>query len=108
MLGHVIPRPFSHETAVYYTKQLNTWLTFVDISKVKAFVELTVAPTIRAGTQSLLAVSLSISPPLSLSLSLPYFPSPHVCTFTHHLISLARLDGRSWWNEAKHACHGLL
>lgn len=57
VLGHVIPKPFNSNTANYYNDQLNTWLTFVQISKFKAFVELTVAPSIRAGTQSLLATA---------------------------------------------------
>ncbi|XP_064392785.1 solute carrier family 12 member 9-like [Halichondria panicea] len=57
VLGHVVPRPFSRETANYYTGQLNAWLTFVEISKVKAFVELSIAPSIRMGTQNLLATA---------------------------------------------------
>lgn len=44
------------QTAKYYANQLSIWLAFVEISKVKSFVELTVAPTIRSGTQNLLAV----------------------------------------------------
>ena len=41
-----------------FNEKLNTWLTFVSISKMKAFVELIPALSIRAGTQTLLAVGL--------------------------------------------------
>ena len=44
------------QMAESYSDQLNTWLTFVSISKMKSFVELIPAPSIRAGTQTLLAV----------------------------------------------------
>ncbi len=59
---HAHTHPYTHththvQTANYYTGQLNAWLTFVEISKVKAFVELSIAPSIRMGTQNLLAVS---------------------------------------------------
>ena len=39
-----------------YEEQLNNWLTFVSISKVKAFVEIIPSLSVRAGTQTLLAV----------------------------------------------------
>ena len=56
VLGHVIEQPFSADVADYYNHQLKTWLDFVEISKFKAFVELTVADTIRQGTRGLLTV----------------------------------------------------
>ena len=77
VLGHVITEPFGPDVSnvfwlyghvyVYslslhvqmaesYSDKLNTWLTFVSISKMKSFVELIPAPSIRAGTQTLLAV----------------------------------------------------
>lgn len=37
-------------------RDLTTWLNFVDCTEIKAFVELTVASTIRTGAQSLLMV----------------------------------------------------
>ena len=59
MLARTHTHTHTHtQTAHYYNDQLNSWLTFVDISKVKAFVELSIASSIRAGTQNLLAVSL--------------------------------------------------
>lgn len=42
-----------------YEEQLNNWLTFVSISKVKAFVEIIPSLSVRAGTQTLLAVCWS-------------------------------------------------
>ena len=55
---HMYTHTHTHtQTARYHNNQLNIWLTFVEISKIKAFVELTIAPTIRSGAQSLLAVS---------------------------------------------------
>ena len=75
VLGHVITEPFGPEVsqnltpfcahcmlnvaqmAESFNAKLDTWLTFVSISKMKAFVELIPAPSIRAGTQTLLAVS---------------------------------------------------
>ena len=57
--GFQFTRVFIHlQTAHYHNHQLNTWLTFVEISKVKAFVELTLSLSVRTGAQSLLAVSL--------------------------------------------------
>ena len=55
-LSHTLTQTHS-QTASYYSDQLNSWLTFVEISKVKAFVELSIAPDIRTGSQNLLAVS---------------------------------------------------
>ncbi|XP_019848754.1 PREDICTED: solute carrier family 12 member 9-like [Amphimedon queenslandica] len=57
VLGHVVVQPFNPEVADYYNKQLKTWLDFVEISKFKAFVELTVSDTFRAGTRSLLTAA---------------------------------------------------
>ena len=37
-------------------RDLTTWLNFVDCTEIKAFVELTVTRTIRAGAQNLLMV----------------------------------------------------
>ena len=37
-------------------RDLTTWLNFVDCTEIKAFVELTVTQTIRAGAQNLLMV----------------------------------------------------
>ena len=53
----MIEQPFTADVADYYNQQLKTWLDFVEISKFKAFVELTVADTIRQGTRGLLTVS---------------------------------------------------
>lgn len=58
-MGHVIKQPFTSDVAEYYNKQLKTWLDFVEISKFKAFVELTIADNVRQGTRSLLTVSNS-------------------------------------------------
>jgi potassium/chloride transporter 9 len=57
VLGHVITEPFGPDMAESFNENLNTWLTFVTISKMKAFVELIPAPSIRAGTQTLLATA---------------------------------------------------
>ncbi|CAI7995534.1 Solute carrier family 12 member 9 [Geodia barretti] len=57
VLGHVITEPFGPDMAESFSENLNTWLTFVTISKMKAFVELIPAPSIRAGTQTLLATA---------------------------------------------------
>ncbi len=53
----MIVQPFSTDVADYYDKQLRTWLDFVEISKFKAFVELTIGDSVRQGTRSLLTVS---------------------------------------------------
>ena len=37
-------------------RDVSTWLNFVDCTEIKAFVELTVTSTIRAGAQNLLMV----------------------------------------------------
>ena len=60
MLGHVIVSPFNLESTESHHRQLPIWLNMVDLAKVKAFVELTIAPTVRQGAQSLLTVSVCV------------------------------------------------
>ena len=43
-------------------RELATWLSFVDCTGIKAFVELTVTKTIRAGAQNLLMVKTDQKP----------------------------------------------
>ena len=57
-MGHVIVRPFDLEATEMHHRQLPIWLNLVDVAKVKAFVELTIASTVRQGAQSLLTVSV--------------------------------------------------
>ena len=57
VLGHVVTKPFDTDVAEYYNRQLTVWLDFVDISKVKAFVELSISDSVRAGARNLLTVS---------------------------------------------------
>ena len=57
----MVVQPFDAEVASYYNRQLNVWLDFVDISKVKAFVELSVSDSVRAGARNLLTVSAGSS-----------------------------------------------
>lgn len=45
------------QTSQYQSEQRDAWLTFVEISKMKAFVELILSSSIKTGTQSLLSVS---------------------------------------------------
>jgi potassium/chloride transporter 9 len=54
VLGHVVVSPFNSEVAEYYNNQLKTWLDFIEISKFKAFVELSLSDSVRAGTRNLL------------------------------------------------------
>ena len=60
MLGHVIVSPFNLEAAETHHHQLPMWLNLVDLAKVKAFVELTIASTVRQGAQSLFTVSACV------------------------------------------------
>ena len=60
MLGHVIVSPFNLEAAETHHRQLPMWLNLVDLAKVKAFVELTIASTVRQGAQSLFTVSVCV------------------------------------------------
>ena len=59
-MGHVIVSPFGLEATETHHRQLPIWLNMVDMAKVKAFVELTIAPTVRQGAQSLLTVSVCL------------------------------------------------
>ena len=59
-MGHVIVSPFGLEATEAHRRQLPIWLNMVDMAKVKAFVELTIAPTVRQGAQSLLTVSVCV------------------------------------------------
>ena len=52
----MIVQPFNADVADYYSRQLKTWLDFVEISKFKAFVELPVSDSVRQGTRNLLTV----------------------------------------------------
>ena len=57
VLGHVMVQPFSKDIAEVHNKQLKLWLDLVQISKVKAFVELTISDSVRNGARNLLTVS---------------------------------------------------
>ncbi|XP_065889593.1 solute carrier family 12 member 9-like isoform X2 [Dysidea avara] len=57
ILGHVIVKPFDLEATEMHHRQLPIWLNLVDVAKVKAFVELTIASTVRQGAQSLLTTT---------------------------------------------------
>ena len=57
VLGHVMVQPFNKDIAEYHNKQLKLWLDLVEISKVKAFVELTISDSVRNGARNLLTVS---------------------------------------------------
>ena len=81
MLGHVIVQPFSASVAQYHNQQLQTWLDFVEISKFKAFVELTVSESVRDGCRNLLTVRIVLFLQVIV-------PPPPVCW--------------SWWHEAQH------
>lgn len=60
MLGHVVVQPFDSDVAKYHNEQLKVWLDFVDISKIKAFVELAISDSVREGARNLLTVSSSL------------------------------------------------
>ena len=53
---HITHTVYCMQMVDKYEEQLNNWLTLVSISKVKSFVEMIPAMSIRAGTQTLLAV----------------------------------------------------
>ncbi|KAL9981220.1 hypothetical protein ACROYT_G009894 [Oculina patagonica] len=57
ILGHVQEGEFDVQSMKKQKRDLTTWLNFVDCTEIKAFVELTVASTIRAGAQNLLMAS---------------------------------------------------
>ncbi|XP_074635463.1 solute carrier family 12 member 9-like isoform X2 [Acropora palmata] len=57
ILGHVQEDEFNSESMRKQRRALATWLNFVDCTGIKAFVELTVTKTIRAGAQNLLMAS---------------------------------------------------
>lgn len=57
ILGHVQVGEFDAQSARRQRRNVTTWLNFVDCSEIKAFVELTVSSTIRAGAQNLLMTS---------------------------------------------------
>jgi len=57
ILGHVQEDEYNAQSAVKQRRDLTTWLNFVDCTEIKAFVELTVTRTIRAGAQNLLMAS---------------------------------------------------
>ena len=40
-----------------HKRDVDTWLNFIDCAEIKAFVELTIAPSIRSGVQDLMMVS---------------------------------------------------
>ena len=56
----MIVSPFNLEAAETHHHQLPMWLNLVDLAKVKAFVELTIASTVRQGAQSLFTVSACV------------------------------------------------
>ena len=91
-MGHVIVRPFDLEATEMHHRQLPIWLNLVDVAKVKAFVELTIASTVRQGAQSLLTVSVQSF-------------SVFVCVYMPYCLCCA-LDYRTRWNETKHSCNG--
>lgn len=57
ILGHVQEDEFNSQSMRKQRRALATWLNFVDCTGIKAFVELTVTKTIRAGAQNLLMAS---------------------------------------------------
>ncbi|XP_068681220.1 solute carrier family 12 member 9-like isoform X2 [Montipora foliosa] len=57
ILGHVQEDEFNSHSMRKQGRDLTTWLNFVDCTGIKAFVELTVTKTIRAGAQNLLMAS---------------------------------------------------
>lgn len=57
ILGHIQEGGFDVQLLRRQKRELTTWLNFIDCTEIKAFVELTVAQTIRAGAQNLLMTS---------------------------------------------------
>ena len=57
VLGHVETGHFETERGDFCQKHYGTWLSLVDFMKIKAFVELTMAPSIREGMQHLVRIS---------------------------------------------------
>ncbi|XP_058945660.2 solute carrier family 12 member 9 isoform X1 [Pocillopora verrucosa] len=57
ILGHVQEGEFDAQLLRGQKRELTTWLNFVDCTEIKAFVELTIARTIRAGARNLLMAS---------------------------------------------------
>ncbi|KAJ7377254.1 hypothetical protein OS493_030065 [Desmophyllum pertusum] len=57
ILGHVQEGEIDAQSMMRQKRDLTTWLNFVDCTEIKAFVELTVASTLRTGAQSLLMAS---------------------------------------------------
>lgn len=57
MLGHVITEDEDNPTTDLALDMTPFWLNFIDHMKVKAFVELTVAKTVRDGFQHLMRLS---------------------------------------------------
>ncbi|TPX69577.1 hypothetical protein SpCBS45565_g02294 [Spizellomyces sp. 'palustris'] len=53
VLGHILKGDFASRLPDY-KRQLPAWLRYVDIAKVKAFVQLTISPSERVGAQNLL------------------------------------------------------
>lgn len=53
VLGHVLKGDFTHKIKEY-KRQMPGWLRFVDIGRIKAFVELTIAKNERIGAQNLM------------------------------------------------------
>ncbi|KAI9016999.1 amino acid permease-domain-containing protein [Gaertneriomyces semiglobifer] len=56
VLGHVLKGDFNSRLAEY-KRQLPAWLRYADIAEVKAFVQLTIAPSERIGAQNLMLSS---------------------------------------------------
>ncbi|KAL2916318.1 hypothetical protein HK105_204074 [Polyrhizophydium stewartii] len=56
ILGHVLRGKFEDQLAEY-KMSMPSWLRFIDIAQIKAFVQVTIAPSERAGAQSMLTGS---------------------------------------------------
>ncbi|XP_065190112.1 solute carrier family 12 member 9-like isoform X2 [Sycon ciliatum] len=57
VLGNVIVSDYDEQSVRWYREQLPTWIDFVDTSRLKAFVELTISPSVRQGVRGLLTTS---------------------------------------------------